>query len=54
MAHGLRRVQGAMSLNAVPFYARAGYRPCEGPDRLVRSGVVVPVASMSKMLDPTG
>jgi|tagenome__1003787_1003787.scaffolds.fasta_scaffold20553348_2 putative acetyltransferase len=52
VARGVSRMHGAMSLNAVPFYAAAGYRPCEGPDRLVRSGVVVPVVSMAKLLGP--
>jgi putative acetyltransferase len=51
-ARGLSHLQGAMSLNAVPFYARAGYQPCSGADRLVRSGVVVPVMPMSKQLVP--
>ena len=51
-ARGLTRLHGAMSLNAVPFYAQAGYRPCGGTDRLIRSGVVVPVTPMEKTLPP--
>jgi putative acetyltransferase len=49
-AAGCRRLRGAMSLNAVPFYARAGFHPCDGPDRLVGAGVRVPVAWMEKSL----
>jgi GNAT superfamily N-acetyltransferase len=51
-ARGVSRLHGAMSLNAVPFYTRAGYHPTEGPDRLLRSGVSVPVTSMAKALPP--
>ena len=51
-ARGLPRLHGAMSLNAVPFYLAAGYRPCSGSDRLIRSTVVVPVAPMEKRLPP--
>ena len=51
-ARGVTRIHGAMSLNAVPFYAAAGYRPCPGSDRLVRTGVTVPVAPMDKALTP--
>jgi GNAT superfamily N-acetyltransferase len=51
-ARGLTRLHGAMSLNAVPFYARCGYQPCGGTDRLIRSGVVVPVTAMEKPLPP--
>jgi GNAT superfamily N-acetyltransferase len=51
-ARGLTRLHGAMSLNAVPFYARAGYQTCGGTDRLIRSGVVVPVTPMDKQLPP--
>jgi putative acetyltransferase len=53
-ARGVDRLHGAMSLNAVPFYAVAGFRACSGPDKLVRSGVTVPVAPMDKALRPTG
>jgi GNAT superfamily N-acetyltransferase len=53
-ARGVARLHGAMSLNAVPFYTSNGYRPCSGADRLVRSGVTVPVAPMEKALRPGG
>ncbi|HET6149145.1 MAG TPA: GNAT family N-acetyltransferase [Polyangia bacterium] len=44
---GLRRLHGAMALNAVPFYARHGFRRCAGPSQL--SGrVLVPVVAMEK------
>jgi putative acetyltransferase len=44
---GLRRVHGAMSLNATSFYARHGFQPCAGPARL--SGrIPVPVMPMEK------
>ena len=46
----LRRIHGAMSLNAVPFYTRAGYRPCAGRRELVHLGVIVPVLPMEKYL----
>ena len=49
-ARRLRRLQGAMSLNAAPFYARAGYRPCEGKRWLVHGGIAVPVIPMEKYL----
>jgi GNAT superfamily N-acetyltransferase len=52
-SRGLSRIHGAMSLNAVPFYVRAGYHPCDGPDRLLRSGVTVPVTPMAKQIIPT-
>jgi GNAT superfamily N-acetyltransferase len=51
-ARGVTRLHGAMSSNAVPFYAHCGYEPCGGTDRLIRSGVVVPVTSMEKQLAP--
>ncbi len=47
---GATRLCGAMSLNAVPFYARAGFRPAPGPERLVAAGVPVPVLRMDKDL----
>jgi len=50
-AHGLRAIQGAMSLNAVEFYGRAGFRRCSGPEHLVRAGIVVPIVPMDKALD---
>ena len=47
---GCARLRGAMSLNAVPFYERAGYRPVGGPARLRNAGVTVPVVWMEKSL----
>ena len=49
---GGRHLTGAMSLNAVPFYARAGFRPCGGPQRLSSAGVAVPVVRMEKLFRP--
>jgi GNAT superfamily N-acetyltransferase len=49
---GLTRLHGAMSLNAVPFYLRAGFRPRPGPERLVAAGVPVAVLRMEKDLHP--
>lgn len=50
LTHGCISINGAMSLNAVPFYARAGFRPCAGPERLTTAGVHVPVVRMKKDL----
>jgi putative acetyltransferase len=50
MRSGCRRLHGAMSLNAVPFYMRAGFRPCFGPERLAASGIWVPIVRMEKHL----
>jgi putative acetyltransferase len=47
---GARRLHGAMSLNAVSFYLRAGFKPCFGPERLMSSRVAVPVVRMEKNL----
>ena len=47
---GCSRLRGAMSLNAVPFYGQAGYRPCGGPARLLTGGLRVPVTWMEKSL----
>ncbi len=47
---GSRRLSGAMSLNAVPFYTRAGFRPQGGPERLTSASVSVPVVRMEKVL----
>jgi putative acetyltransferase len=47
--HGLRRLHGAMSLNAVPFYAKQGFQPCAGPTQLT-GRVSVPVVPMEKRL----
>jgi putative acetyltransferase len=46
----LRRLHGAMSLNAVPFYASAGYQPCAGNHWLRHVGIAVPVLPMEKFL----
>jgi putative acetyltransferase len=51
-AAGCSRIGGAMSLNAVPFYTRAGFRACEGPERVETAGVQVPVVWMEKSLGP--
>ncbi len=45
-----KRLHGAMSLNAVPFYARAGFRALGGPEPLASAGVSVPVVRMEKVL----
>ena len=47
---GCARVHGAMSLNAVPFYARVGFIVCGGEERLMSTGVVVPIVRMEKRL----
>jgi putative acetyltransferase len=47
---GCARVHGAMSLNAVDFYARAGYERLGGAERLSSSGVPVPIVRMQKRL----
>lgn len=49
-ARGAPRIYGAMSLNAVPFYARAGFRPYGGRDWIVTLGIHVPVVPMEKLL----
>jgi putative acetyltransferase len=49
-AAGCARLRGAMSRNAVPFYARAGFLPCGGPARLFSAGLRVPVTWMEKSL----
>ena len=51
-AAGCARLRGAMSLNAVSFYARAGFLPCAGPTRLQSAGLRVPVSWMEKSLGP--
>ncbi len=43
---GLPRLHGAMSLNAVPFYARAGFLPCPGNRLISHNGQPVPVQPM--------
>jgi hypothetical protein len=39
---GCSRIRGAISLNAVPFYARVGFLPCDGPARLLSADVPGP------------
>jgi putative acetyltransferase len=46
---GGKRLHGAMSLNAVPFYARAGFRALGGRERLASAGISVPVVRMEKV-----
>jgi GNAT superfamily N-acetyltransferase len=48
--HGLARLHGAMSLNAVPFYRRAGFRPIAGVERLISSRIAIPIQRMEKLL----
>jgi GNAT superfamily N-acetyltransferase len=54
--HGCRRLHGAMSLNAAPFYAAAGFRALGGPEPLTAadpdggSHVDVPIVRMEKRL----
>jgi GNAT superfamily N-acetyltransferase len=47
---GCTRLHGAMSLNAVPFYARAGFARCDGSAWLVNGGVRVPVVPMQRAI----
>jgi GNAT superfamily N-acetyltransferase len=53
-ARGCLRLKGAMSLNAVPFYAKAGFRPLPHPvpgsDVMLTAGVSLPVVLMRKDL----
>ena len=51
-AAGCSRLRGAMSINAVPFYARAGYLLRGGPAWLRSAGLRVPVRWMEKSLRP--
>jgi GNAT superfamily N-acetyltransferase len=44
------RLDGAMALNAVGFYLRAGFLPCGGPEHLGSASVSVPVQRMEKHL----
>ncbi len=53
LRRGAARLHGAMSLNAIPFYLRAGFQPCPGPERLIASGISVPVLRMDKTLRAT-
>jgi GNAT superfamily N-acetyltransferase len=50
LKRGCTSLHGAMSLNAVPFYQRAGFRPCAAPERLRTAGVFVPIVRMKKAL----
>lgn len=47
---GCVRLRGAMSLNAVPFYASRGYRAYGAPQPLRTAGVAVPIVRMEKLL----
>jgi putative acetyltransferase len=49
-ARGRVLLRGAMALNAVPFYARAGFSRCAGRDLLMVEGVAVSVLPMQKRL----
>jgi putative acetyltransferase len=49
-AAGSSRLGGAMSLNAVPFYTRAGFVARDRAARLRSGGVLVPVVWMEKSL----
>jgi GNAT superfamily N-acetyltransferase len=51
-AHRLPVIDGAMSLNAVPFYRRLGFVVRPGTDHLVRGGVMVPIVNMHKSIGP--
>jgi len=48
--HRLRLLHGAMSLNAVPFYLRAGFRPTTDVLPLRSNTVTIPVLPMEKTL----
>lgn len=50
ISHGCSRVVGAMSLNAVPFYLKAGFRAAAQPENLKSAGVWVPILRMEKQL----
>jgi putative acetyltransferase len=50
---GCTELGGAMSLNAVPFYTRAGFSAAPGPERLLTAGVRVPIVRMKKRLRAT-
>jgi GNAT superfamily N-acetyltransferase len=45
-ALGCRRVHGAMSLNAVPFYESVGFRRCAGREHLWAAAVAIAVTPM--------
>jgi GNAT superfamily N-acetyltransferase len=48
--HGCARLQGAMSLNAISFYTRAGFHPSGGAENLMAGGVSIPIMRMEKPL----
>jgi len=47
---GCVRLRGAMSLNAVGFYTREGYRAYAAPEPLRTAGLMVPIVRMEKQL----
>jgi len=47
---GCARLHGAMSLNAVLFYARCGFRTCGDAEPLGSNRVAVPIVRMEKRL----
>jgi GNAT superfamily N-acetyltransferase len=51
---GLRRLHGAMSLNAAPFYARAGFHPCPGNRWITHGRELLPVVPMEILLTDAG
>jgi GNAT superfamily N-acetyltransferase len=53
-ARGNARVHGAMSLNAVPFYERSGFRRCAGRDQLWTQGIAIKVVPMERSAAPLG
>ncbi|HET6282979.1 MAG TPA: GNAT family N-acetyltransferase [Polyangia bacterium] len=50
LRHGCARLHGAMSLNAISFYTRAGFHPSGGPEHLMAGGVLIPIVRMEKRL----
>jgi GNAT superfamily N-acetyltransferase len=53
-ARGNLRVRGAMSLNAVPFYERCGFRRCAGREQLWAEGTSIAVIPMDRPITLTG
>lgn len=53
-ALGCTRIHGAMALNAVTFYRRAGFTTRPGPEHLTSGGVFIPVRRMEKPLPARG
>ena len=41
-----------LALDAIPFYESAGFRACDGEERLTSTGVLLPIVRMEKMLRP--